>query len=99
MISHFVKKDARNWDEYVPYAVMAYRATPHCSVKYSPYYLVYGREDDWKPRRQNQAGESGDYDEHVSNLAMRLYEANKEVQIQSKLSHNSVEKRRFCIFI
>jgi hypothetical protein len=32
MISHFVNKDARNWDKYVPYAVMAYRATPHCSV-------------------------------------------------------------------
>jgi len=44
MISHFVKKDARNWDEYVPYAVMAYRAMPHCSTKYSPYYLVFGRD-------------------------------------------------------
>jgi transposase InsO family protein len=26
MLSHFVWKDAKNWDEYVPYAVMAYRA-------------------------------------------------------------------------
>jgi len=25
MTSHFVRKDARNWDRYVPYAVMAYR--------------------------------------------------------------------------
>ena len=33
MISHFVRKDARNWDDYVPYAVMAYRAMPHCSTK------------------------------------------------------------------
>ena len=24
MLSHFVRKDAKNWDEYVPYAVMAY---------------------------------------------------------------------------
>jgi hypothetical protein len=62
MISHFVNKDARNWDKYVPYAVMAYRATPHCSVKYSLYYLVYGRElrlpieDNWRPKRQEQAG-------------------------------------------
>jgi len=36
MLSHFVRKDAKNWDEYVPYAVMAYRAMPHCSTKYSP---------------------------------------------------------------
>ena len=27
-ITHFVMKDARNWDDYVPYAVMAYRAMP-----------------------------------------------------------------------
>jgi len=59
MLSHFVMKDAKNWDEYVPYAVMAYRAMPHSTTRYSPYYLVYGREmrlpieDDWKPSRSN----------------------------------------------
>jgi hypothetical protein len=98
MISHFVNKDSRNWDKYVPYAVMAYRAVPHCSVKYSPYYLVYGRElrlpieDDWRPKRQEQAGKKGDYDEHVSQLAMRLYEANQAAKKQSKLSHELVKK-------
>jgi hypothetical protein len=61
MTLHFVNKDARNWDKYGLYAVMAYRATPHSSVKYSPYYLVYGRElrlpieDNWGPKRQEQA--------------------------------------------
>lgn len=56
MLSYFVRKDARNWDEYVPYAIMAYRATLHCSTKHTPYYLVFGKdmwlliEDDWKPR-------------------------------------------------
>ena len=44
MLSHFVRKDARNWDEYVHYAVIAYRAIPHSSTKYSPYYLVFGRD-------------------------------------------------------
>jgi len=44
MLSHFVRKDAKNWDEYVPYAVMAYRAMPYSSTKYSPYHLVYGRD-------------------------------------------------------
>jgi hypothetical protein len=98
MISHFVNKDARNWDKYVPYAVMAYRAIPHCSVKYSPYYLVYGRElrlpieDDWKPKWQEQGGKKGDYEEHVSELAMRLCEAIKAAKKQSKLSHELAKK-------
>jgi hypothetical protein len=78
MISHFVNRDAKNWDKYVPYAVMAYRATPHCSVKYSPYYLVYGRElrlsieDDWKPQRRKYVEEKVDFDDYVSSLTMRI---------------------------
>jgi len=27
-IPHFVRKDAKNWDEYVPYADTAYQAMP-----------------------------------------------------------------------
>jgi hypothetical protein len=98
MISHFVNKDARNWDRYVPYAVMAYRATPHCTVKYSPYYLVYGRdlrlpiEDDWRPKENQAAGPEVDYDRHVSELPIRLYEAQKEAKEQSKFSHRIAKK-------
>jgi len=44
MLSHFVRKYARNWDDYVPYVVMAYRAVPHFFTKYFPYYLVFGRD-------------------------------------------------------
>jgi hypothetical protein len=67
-------------------------------VKYSPYYLVYVREfrlpieDDWRPKRQEQAGKKGDYDQHVKELAMRLYEANMEAQKQSKLSHELAKR-------
>ena len=75
MISHFVRKDARNWDDYMPYAVMAYRAMPHCSTKYSPYYLVFGRgmrlpiEDDWAPLINSGDAKQDLYEEHVRTLA------------------------------
>ena len=74
-LSHFVRKDAKNWDEYVPYVVMAYRAMPHCSTKYSPYYLVFGRdmqlpiEDDWKPKLGKEKLEGDEYERHVRLLA------------------------------
>jgi len=75
ILSHFVRKDAKNWDEYVPYAVMAYRAMPHSTTKYFPYYLVYGREmrlpieDDWKPSGGNVDTKEDEHKRHVRELA------------------------------
>jgi transposase InsO family protein len=42
-ISHYVNKYGNDWDEFVNYALMAHRAVPHSTTKYSPYYLLYGR--------------------------------------------------------
>ena len=82
----------------MPYAVMAYRAMPHCSTKYSPYYLVFGRdmrlpiEDDWKPNLGNKDLEEGEYENHVKTLAERLREANKVAGQQSKISHETAKR-------
>ena len=98
MLFHFVRKDAKNWDEYVPSAVMAYRAMPHSSTKYSPYYLVFGRdmrlpiEDDWKPRLSTEVFEDNEYEEHVKLLAKRLHEASKVAGQQSMLSHETAKR-------
>lgn len=43
-LSHFVNKDHNDWDEWIEFALMTYRATPHSVTKYSPYYLIHGRE-------------------------------------------------------
>jgi transposase InsO family protein len=100
MLSHFVRKDAKNWDEYVAYAVMAYRAMPHCSTNYSPYYLVFGRdmrlpiEDDWTPQLGNRVVGENEYEEHVRTLAKRLQEAHRAAGQQSKMSHE-VAKRYY----
>jgi len=93
-----VRKDAKNWDEYVPYAVMAYRAMPHSTTKYSPYYLVYGREmrlpieDDWKPSSGNVNMKEDEHEQHVRELAERLREANKTAGRQSKMSHDTAKR-------
>jgi hypothetical protein len=97
ILSHFVRKDAKNWDKYVPYAVMAYRATSHTSTNYSPYYLVYGRdlrlpiEDEWKPKKTQLEGQEVDY-EHIHMLAERLQEAYQVAGKQSKMSHELAKK-------
>ena len=98
MLSHFVRKDAKNWDEYVPYAVMAYGAMPHSTTKYSPYYLVYGREmrlpieDDWKPSGDNVDTKQNEHERHVREMAKRLREANRTAGQQSKMSHDTAQR-------
>ena len=43
-MSHYVNKYGDDWDEFVNYALMAHRAVPHSTTRYSPFYLLYGRE-------------------------------------------------------
>src|SRR5271155_4207877 len=44
MLSHYCNKQQRDWDRYLPYILYAYRTSPHSVTKYSPFYLLYGRE-------------------------------------------------------
>ncbi|KAJ4441307.1 hypothetical protein ANN_11161 [Periplaneta americana] len=44
MMSHFVRKDQRDWDKWIAIVQMAYRSTPHSVTGYSPFFLLYGRE-------------------------------------------------------
>jgi len=55
-MSHYVNKYGNDWDEFVNYALMVHHAVPHSTTRYSPFYLLYGREtrlpaeDDLTPR-------------------------------------------------
>jgi hypothetical protein len=85
----------------VPYAVMAYRAMPHCSTKYS-HYLVYGRDmrlrikDDWRPNVYKEELGADEYERHVTTLGKRLREANEMAGKQSKLSHGTAKRYYDC---
>jgi hypothetical protein len=43
MLSHYVSKNQNDWDEYLPYVLLAYRTTPHRTMKETPFYMLYGR--------------------------------------------------------
>jgi hypothetical protein len=44
MLAHYVNKYQKDWDRYLPYVLYAYRTAPHAITRYSPFYLLYGRE-------------------------------------------------------
>ena len=44
MLSLFAHENPLDWDDHIPYLLMAYRATEHASTKCSPNLLMLGRE-------------------------------------------------------
>lgn len=44
MLSMFVDKNMLDWDDHLPYLLMAYRASEHKSTKCSPNLMMLGRE-------------------------------------------------------
>ena len=44
MLSAFVSDRATDWDEHLPYVMMAYRSSRHSSTGCTPYSMTYGRE-------------------------------------------------------
>jgi hypothetical protein len=43
-MSHYVNKYGSDWYEFVSYALMAHRVTPHSVTRYSPFYLLHGQQ-------------------------------------------------------
>ena len=44
MLSAFVCEEGTNWDEQLPYVLLAYRSSVHASTGATPYSMLYGRE-------------------------------------------------------
>jgi transposase InsO family protein len=95
--SHYVNKYGNDWDEFVDYALMAHRAVPHSITKYSPYYLLYGREmrlpsvDDLtvlnsRAHMKDSPITESQILEHLNTLSDRLQEAYKVVIENNRLS-------------
>ena len=43
MLRKFVATNSKNWDEYLPFLLFAYREVPQESTWFSPFKLPYGR--------------------------------------------------------
>jgi transposase InsO family protein len=91
-MSHYVNSKGSNWDTLVPFYLMAYRATPHGTGQYSPFFLLHGREmvlptlqglrAKVTPELRNTEQES-----RLENLKSSLQKAYKLVRKNKRTSH------------
>jgi transposase InsO family protein len=44
MLTSYVSNNPEEWDDFLPYVVLAYNVSIHTSTKYSPFFLQFGRD-------------------------------------------------------
>jgi transposase InsO family protein len=44
MMRSYLKDPDEDWDEHIPMILNSYRTTPHTTTKFTPFYLMFGRE-------------------------------------------------------
>lgn len=77
-LSHYIRKEQTDWDEWIPFALISYRATPQTTTGFSPFFMVHGREPslpseivlDESPHQKDLSE-----DDYVQEVSTRLKEA------------------------
>jgi len=104
-LSHFVNSANNNLDVLVPFFLMAYRATPNTTTKYSPFYLLHGREMPLPTNENLEAKiskENPSHSQRLENLKSSLRSAYKLVREANSRSHQNEyydRKAKFRIFL
>ena len=108
MLKKFVNKKGKDWDEYLPYLLFAYREVPQESTGFSPFELLFGRRvrgplDVLKEAWTAQTGEETPAIVHMMEMRERLQdmadvvkEAAEKAQIQQKSHYDQHARREPC---
>ena len=91
-IAHYIDSTGTNWVAVLPFFLMAYRATPHSTTTYSPFYLLHGREMVLPNEGDLKAKISPDIQDvdqvqRLENLKSSLLKAYKAVRLNNRKAH------------
>lgn len=103
MLSHYIARDQRDWDTWIPFVLMAYRGAVHSTTGYSPYFLLHGRDQVLPIDTFLQTGRLRyDVDEnYVSELMARLkrvysqvHENTERAKVKRNIQYNKKTRER-----
>lgn len=92
MLSQYVERSQRNWDQVIPYILLAYRMTDHSATGYSPHFLLYGRECVLPVDRFVKPDRVFYGDNYVAEMMARMQDISRQV---IERNAKSIEVRNF----
>ena len=89
MLAMFVSQEHDNWDDLLPFMMLAYNTTVHTTTGFTPYRLVFGDECNFLPgnlvhRELRPDPPPGDPGTYASWVQKALYESYDEVRMQQQ---------------
>ena len=89
-LRHFIDKNGMDWDSWIKYSMFVYNTTPHSTIKFMPYELVFGMLPNLPFSFQNDTSIVYNYDDYLADFKHKMqtsYAIAKENAMKSK--HNS----------
>lgn len=96
MLTHYVNEYEDDWDDYINYVLFAYRISVHHSTKYSPFFLLYGRQarlPSTLDQIERTEDTTADIDDYARNLLRKLNMAFGDVQDNNLLAKQRQKKQ------
>ena len=89
MLRRFVSQTGKDWDEWLPYLLFAYREVPQASTGFSPFELLYGRQvrGPWDLLKELWEGPK----EENQNVALYVIQMRNRLEEMSALAHQNME--------
>ena len=76
LAKYVIQNDNLEWDQFIPSALFAYRTKIQKSTKFSPFFLLYGRNEETPLTRKSNPEENDfewDLEEHIKLITERLH--------------------------
>jgi hypothetical protein len=90
-LRHYVHKDQRHWDQFVPYAAYVYNTTIHTATECTPFKLVYGFKSEVPSALRESPSVQYNYEDYLTELKGRLQTAH-EVAREKLISRKEKSK-------
>ena len=84
MLAMFVSREHDNWDDLLPFMMLAYNTTVHTSTGFTPHRLVFGEECNLPGRELRPDAPPRDIGDYALWVRQALYETYDEVRAQQQ---------------